>query len=192
MIKRAIKMSSILALAALLIATFNAQAQERIKLQPTAQEFVVKGTSTLHDWHMTSSEGEGFMMLNAATNGVPNFSGAEIVLSAETLKSGKRGMDKNAYKALDTEEHPSIKFVLSSAQMESATSGKASGKLTIAGFTRDVTFNIEVKGGGNSFTIKGSTDFRLTDFQIDPPTALMGTIKTGDEVTIEFNTTFQN
>jgi polyisoprenoid-binding protein YceI len=55
-----------------------------------------------------------------------------------------------------------------------------------------VTFDIEVEQSGNAFTVKGTTDFRLTDFQIDPPTALMGTIKTGDEVTIEFKATFQN
>jgi hypothetical protein len=27
----------------------------------------------------------------------------------------------------------------------------------------------------------------MTDFKIDPPTALMGTMKTGDEITISFN-----
>ncbi len=30
----------------------------------------------------------------------------------------------------------------------------------------------------------------MTDFDVKPPTALMGTIKTGDEITIVLNTTF--
>lgn len=189
--KQGVKTSLFLALGALLV-SFTLQAQQKLVLQTNSQEFAVKGTSTLHDWHMTSSEAQGFVMLNDAESSAPKFSGAEIMLAAETLKSGKKGMDKNAYKALNTEEHPGIKFILNNCEMASATNGKASGKLTIAGFTLDVTFDIEVQQAGNAYTVKGSTDFRLTDFQIEPPTALMGTIKTGDDVTIEFVTTFKN
>lgn len=189
--KRGVKASIILALGVFLV-SFNLQAQQKLVLQNNTQEFMVKGTSTLHDWHMTSSEAEGFVMLDDTKSEAPKFIGAEIMLIAETLESGKKGMDKNAFKALKTEEHPGIKFILGNCEMASATNGKASGKLTIAGFTLDVTFDIEVQQAENAYTVKGSTDFRLTDFQIEPPTALMGTIKTGDEVTIEFKATFQN
>lgn len=175
-----------------MLAAFNLQAQQKVNLKPSTQEYVVKGTSTLHDWHMTSEEAKGFVLVGLAENGVPSFSKSEITLLAESLKSGKKGMDKNAYKALKTDEFESIKFVLNNCTMESASKGKATANLNIAGFSRDVTFNIEVEKSGNGYTIKGTTDFRLTDFQIDPPTALMGTIKTGDEVTIEFKATFQN
>lgn len=181
-----------LSLVALMLAAFNLQAQQKVNLKPSTQEYVVKGTSTLHDWHMTSEEAKGFVLVGLAENGVPSFSKSEITLLAESLKSGKKGMDKNAYKALKTDEFESIKFVLNNCTMESASKGKATANLNIAGFSRDVTFNIEVEKSGNGYTIKGTTDFRLTDFQIDPPTALMGTIKTGDEVTIEFKATFQN
>ncbi|KYG72631.1 hypothetical protein AWW68_17165 [Roseivirga spongicola] len=182
----------ILSLVILMFAAFSLQAQQKVNLKPNSQEYVVKGTSTLHDWHMTSEEAVGFITVKKDANGVPSFTGSEITLKAESLKSGKKGMDKNAYKALKTEEYPSIEFVLNNCTMESATKGKATAKLTIAGFSRDVTFDIEVEQTGSAYTIKGSTDFRLTDFKIDPPTALMGTVKTGDDVTIEFKATFQN
>ncbi|WP_288343082.1 YceI family protein [uncultured Roseivirga sp.] len=181
----------ILSLVALLLISTGMQAQKTVNLKPDAQEYVVKGTSTLHDWHMTSNEAKGFVTVSMI-DGVPNFTGSEITLLAETLKSGKKGMDKNAYKALKTDEYESIEFVLNHCTMESAVLGKATAELTIAGFSRDVIFDIQVEQSGNAFTVKGTTDFHLTDFQIDPPTALMGTIKTGDEVTIEFKATFQN
>lgn len=187
-----IQSSKILALVVFFLIGLNLQAQQKLNLKAGSQEFSVKGTSTLHDWHMTSEEGEGFVQVSESAEGVLNFTGSEITLVAETLKSGKRGMDKNAYKALNTDEFPNIQFVLVSCNMESATAGKATGKLTIAGTTRNVIFDITVEKSGDAFTVKGSTDFRLTDYQIDPPTALMGTIKTGDDVTIEFNATFQN
>jgi len=139
---------------------------------------------------MESSSAEGQFNV-VVTDGLPSFTASKISFIAETLKSGKRGMDKNAYKALKTDEYPNIEFTLSECSMESATKGLATGKLIIAGFTRDVTFKIEVEKSGSDFILKGSTDFLLTDFQIDPPKALMGTIKTGNAVTIEFNSTFK-
>lgn len=189
---RAMRKMRILCLVALMLAAFSLHAQQKVNLKPNSQEYVVKGTSTLHDWHMTSEEAKGFVLVGMADNGLPSFSKSEIVLLAESLKSGKKGMDKNAYKALKTDEFESIKFVLNDCIMETTTSGKAMASLNIAGYTRDVTFNIEVEKAGEAYNITGTSDFRLTDFQIDPPTALMGTIKTGDEVTIQFKATFQN
>ncbi|NVJ47555.1 MAG: YceI family protein [Cytophagia bacterium] len=177
---------------ALLLTAFSLQAQQRVNLKPNSQKYTVKGTSTLHDWHMTSEEAKGFITVEVSDNGTPRFVGSDVTLVAESLKSGKKGMDKNAYKALNTDDYPNIQFKLNNCTMESATKGKATASLTIAGFSRDVTFDIEVESTGSAYTIKGSADFRLTDFKVDPPTALMGTIKTGDDVTIEFNATFQN
>jgi len=190
--KQVINPMKILGLAAFFLIAFNLQAQQKLNLKSDSQEFVVKGTSTLHDWHMASSEAKGSVSVKMQDNGMIDFTGSEVTLVAESLKSGKKGMDKNAYKALLTDEHPNIKFVLTNCNMQSASSGKATGKLTIAGNSREVIFEIEVEKVGNGFSIKGTTDFRLTDFQIEPPTALMGTIKTGDDVTVEFNATFQN
>lgn len=164
--------------------------QQVYEISTVEQSFKVLGTSTLHDWHMESSSAEGQFNL-VLTDGLPSFTASKISFIAETLKSGKRGMDKNAYKALKTDEYPNIEFTLSECSMESATKGLATGRLIIAGFTRDVTFKIEVEKSSSAFIIKGSTDFLLTDFQIDPPKALMGTIKTGNAVTIEFNSTFK-
>ena len=41
---------------------------------------------------------------------------------------------------------------------------------------------------GNKVTLTGATKLKMTDYKIDPPKALMGTITTGDEITIKFNT----
>ena len=38
----------------------------------------------------------------------------------------------------------------------------------------------------------GSVTFNMTNFNIDPPTAVMGTIKTGDEITIKFQVIYSN
>ena len=43
----------------------------------------------------------------------------------------------------------------------------------------------------NIIVFRGELTLKMSDYEISPPTALMGTIKTGDEVTIRFSIPFQ-
>ncbi len=174
----------------LLFSAFLTQAQSKLNLQKEGLELKIEGTSTLHDWHMTSTEATGFVMFKSDEQ-IPGFSSGEVTFEAETLKSGKRGMDKNAYKALNTSDFPKVRFVLKNCNMESAKKGTAEGQLTIAGTTRDVTFEITLNQNGQQISVHGATAFKLTNFNVEPPTAMLGAIKTGNDVTIEFKSTFQ-
>jgi polyisoprenoid-binding protein YceI len=62
--------------------------------------------------------------------------------------------------------------------------------LSIAGVAKEVKFKTKYDVDGNQITFKGSYTFKMTDFNIDPPTAVMGTIKTGDEVTVRLEIVF--
>ena len=39
----------------------------------------------------------------------------------------------------------------------------------------------------NKITLVGENKFKMTDFNIDPPKALFGTITTGDDINIKFS-----
>jgi hypothetical protein len=39
--------------------------------------------------------------------------------------------------------------------------------------------------------VKGTKQINMTDFNIKPPTAMMGTLKTANEVTVSFDLNFQ-
>ena len=39
------------------------------------------------------------------------------------------------------------------------------------------------------YQVSGAYPMKMTDFGIEPPTALLGTMTTGDDVTINFNLT---
>ncbi|EPR65510.1 hypothetical protein ADICYQ_5431 [Cyclobacterium qasimii M12-11B] len=54
----------------------------------------------------------------------------------------------------------------------------------MAGNTQTVSFLLKILTEGESISLSGSADVKLTDFKVDPPTAVFGTIKTGDEMTI--------
>ena len=65
----------------------------------------------------------------------------------------------------------------------------AKGSLNIAGVTRPVDMMVKVLIRGNRKLIfEGSQTIKMSDFDIAPPTALFGTLKTGNEVAINFKT----
>lgn len=167
------------------------QAQQKLILQQENLLFKVSGTSTLHDWDMVSNTGEGFLTYESSGTEQPKFTAAEVSFKAETLESGKNGMDKNAYKALNTKEHEDISFEFDEFESTEAGTGYVYGYLTIAGFTKSVTLDVTYTTTNNQITVEAKGGFLLTDFQVDPPTALLGTIKTGDEVTIEVKAQFK-
>jgi hypothetical protein len=111
----------------------------------------------------------------------------EIAITAHTLKSGKDGLDKNMYKALNTTQHPDITFRLLRFQ-PGAVAGtlKATGMLTIAGTEREVTLDLKTEPKDATLIVRGELPIVMTDYGIKPPKAMLGVIKTNPKVTVTF------
>lgn len=177
----------------LLLISVGLKAQTKYKLANA--ELSVSGTSSLHDWTMTSSIASGGASVTADGATLKDIQNLNVTMKAQTLKSGKGGMDDNAYKALKTKNNPDIKFTMkevkSIVKKDNNYLIEAVGTLSIAGENRTVTVQGEAHPSNGTLKITGNKKFKMTDFKIDPPTALMGTIKTGDEITINFNLTYK-
>lgn len=185
-LKRIVFVAMLLAI----IPTAFVQAQQNFEMADN-QELKVEGTSTIHDWHMTSTKATGKAVINITEKMITEISSLEVILPATSLESGKGGMDKNAFKALDTKKHENISFKLESINETEADSLTATGSLTISGVTQPVTMRVAYKIEDAGIRFIGSHPIKFTDFNIDPPKAVFGTIKTGDELTLSFNTLFQ-
>lgn len=159
---------------------------------------VIKGTSTIHDWEVDAEKMDATITLAASQsedeelqNPVEAFS---ITILVESLESGKGKMNRKMHDALKKDDHPEIMFFLKSAQMvDKVPSGqsftlKATGNLNIAGSLKEITFPVKAtKVSNNSFRFEGSHSLNMKEYDVDPPSAVFGTIKSGEEVTIEFN-----
>lgn len=154
---------------------------------------VVSGTSTLHDWDMKTSSGESdaTVMLNAGGQ-LTGLTELNFSVPAKSLKSEHKSMDKNAYKALKTAEYTLISYKLTNATVQPGGVIKCQGKLSIAGTTMDA--DLIATGQVNadkSISVKGSKKISMKAFNMVPPTFMMGTVKTGDDVTVQFDLTLK-
>lgn len=153
---------------------------------------LIKGTSTLHNWESVVEKTEATLIINNLNDiGIETLN---VKVAVFSIKSGKKTMDKLTYKALKGKEHPMITFIFKKGEIVDENSDfiniKLIGDLTIAGITKKVSVNTKINKFGNTIALKGSHKLKMTDFGIKPPRALLGTIKTGDEITIEFNLKF--
>jgi len=154
---------------------------------------VVSGTSTLHDWKMEASQGECTATFTFdATGQLNGLTSLHFTMPAQSLKSEHSGMDKNAYKALKTDKSPTITYQLTNATVTPDGAVKCLGKLTLAGAVLETDLQAVAKvNADKSITVKGSKKISMKTFNIDPPSFMMGTVKTGNDVTVSFELTLK-
>jgi len=164
-------------------------AQKEFKLSDNPY-LKVSGTSTLHDWDMPSLTATGSMTATEMDGKLTEITSLHIVMPAESIKSGKKGMDKKAYEAMKTKSHKNVIFDLKSAS-KSGDTWTLIGTFNIAGTKKQVAIKAKESKKGDLYGLNGDYSFKLSEYNITPPTAMMGTIKTGDEVKISFDVKFK-
>jgi len=157
----------------------------------------ILGTSNLHSWNETVEmvSGDGSVTWNE--DGSFNLGAIHLKMEVHSIKSDMGSiMNNNTYKALKADKNPEIIFTLTTP-VNSIKAGTASttisakGTLSIAGVTRPIDMNVKVSIQDHTvLSFEGSQTIKMTDYNISPPTALFGTLKTGDEITINFKTNF--
>ena len=160
----------------------------------TTSSFKIQGTSSLHDWEMTSQACKGTLSIHPVEQSL-NIAEITVEVSVNSLKSGKKVMDKKCYDALKSEEHPNIVFILD--QVKDLTPKGPSnyeavfqGTLHIAGVRKPADIAVQISRKENKIQVEGSKSLKMSDFDVEPPRALMGTLKTGNDIEIIFNLNF--
>ena len=154
---------------------------------------LIKGTSTLHDWESVVEKTYSKMTI-MNMDSLKQIETLRVKVISTSIKSGKKLMDKLTYKALKSEQYRWITFDFKSGELISEdnqeVSIKLNGDLSIAGVTKSVSVITNINKKGENIFLSGSYKLKMTDYGIKPPKAVFGTIKTGDEITIEFNLKF--
>ena len=161
----------------------------------------IEGTSNLHDWKVEGNTIQGHLKVqkdspaDSLLKGEPGLktesirTTLQVEIPIRSLKSGKGGMDKRMYKALKEKDHPTITYRFKDAVWvhHAPIRLQTNGELTVAGVSRQVEMMVTVEPlQGGRLKIVGETSLKMTDFQIKPPRAIMGLIRTGNEIQIVF------
>lgn len=96
-------------------------------------------------------------------------------------------MDSRMHSAFDSKKNPEISFKSTEVTLnDDLKGGVAKGQLTMAGSTRTVEIPFTIESVGNNWKFVGLSGLKMTNFDMSPPTAVMGTIRAGDDVTVRF------
>lgn len=154
-------------------------------------EVMVIGTSNVHDWEAPAEEFSGSAAIEVAEDSLISISELQFTVQAEEINSGKGGMDKRIDDALKINKHPEITYVLSEINEMNDGTLVATGKLTIAGVSKDVQMEVEFELlPDGAILFNGTQNIDMTNYDMSPPTAMFGTIKAGAEVDVRFAAKF--
>jgi polyisoprenoid-binding protein YceI len=155
----------------------------------------IAGTSNVHDYTASTTTAR-LVRLQLATGALPTLEALaapgtveafEIAIPAATLSSEKDGLDKNMHKALKVKEHQDITFRLGRLEPTAdARTFRATGVLQIAGIERTAIFPVTVERTAAALVVRGEVPLLMTDFDIVPPKAMLGMLKTDPKVVITF------
>ncbi|MDR8391343.1 YceI family protein [Aliifodinibius sp. S!AR15-10] len=121
----------------------------------------------------------------------------KVTIPVKALECGKSKMNRDLYNALKAEKHPQITYQLLQADLLSQSVHPDStgwmkihteGMLAIAGVEKKTDLVVEGQLIGDShFRVKGVKPLNMRDFNIEPPTTLMGLIKASEKLTVHFD-----
>lgn len=173
----------------LLLFQLNAINAQSVKVK--AFKMTVKGISSLHDWESVVEKIDCRGLLTMSEDAI-EIKDMIIKIPVTGIKSTKgKMMDNKTYDAFKHEKYPFIIFTLSSKRVnESNATIDVKGNISMAGITKAITLTVNCKILSNGeLQVTGSKKLIMTEFQMEPPTAMMGTIKVGDEVVVSFDLT---
>ncbi len=175
---------------------------EKMLTFSSESQFSIQGTSTLHEWVVKTSDVTGNILLppeflSEAGPAAGTMIDSVIIKVPVQKMDGGRGqvMNDKIVKALSGTTHPHVIYTLNEAKVidnpEAASdeiSIEADGKLNIGGVIRDMKLILAgQKSESNDWIFEGSKQMKMSDFEIEPPSAMFGQIVTGDEITINYS-----
>ncbi len=163
------------------------------------------GNSTLHAYESTATElllesdvvmGQKSAIPDAIYSGIEaagRVAGLRLTVPVRGLKSGIVGFSGLMHKALKHKAHPNIIFVMKSytvakdAKQPDVFMITAEGDLTLAGVTNRLSITMTGLLEGDYAHVTGARDLLMTDFGVEPPTMMFGTIKADDKVVVKWD-----
>ena len=172
----------------------STQAQDW-KLDPESPVLVeITGTSTLHDWKVTSpgtQEVPTQLSFNLEDqNQIIEFG---FKVPVDSMDGGRgSSMNTKIFDAFQSSKHPFVHYQQNQPATLTETSEQgvfaitSVGILSMAGVDKPITVACTGNIKNGTLIIAGNKDLKISDFGMVPPSAMFGQIKTNDNVVVNF------
>ena len=155
--------------------------------QPSNVDFTVSGTSTVRGW--TCSVSGTAQVTSGSSAPAPGFAAgvqsATLTVPVADFECPDETMTEHLMDAMKPAEFGEITFRLDSYET-SGDGAEASGALTIQAVTMPVSFPISLTPSGAGVTIAGEVGLDMTEYGVEPPVVLLGLLRVGPEIRIQF------
>jgi polyisoprenoid-binding protein YceI len=177
------------------------EATIRYDSQPNSSTCSMDGTSTMHDWTMTTAIISGYIEADAnfpeSALSNPAAASPKVVanMPVRAFKSGKKTMDEKMQEHMQADKFGRIEYRLISLKPKSKPGATgplefdALGTLTIVGKTVTNTMPVTIEKKDGKLKVVGSTPLKMTDYGLKAPEiSLLGlpAISVGNDLKIKF------
>jgi polyisoprenoid-binding protein YceI len=157
------------------------------------------GTSTVRAWTCTAEQIESKIdaetgMSDAVLDGRKVAGSLEVTFPVEKLECRNGTMNEHMRKALVATKYPEITFTLSGYNLMKGTpvSGTVQGTLTMNGQTHPIAVPVQFARADGALRVTGKVPVKMTEWGVQPPRLMLGTLKVGDAVTVQFDLLLQH
>jgi polyisoprenoid-binding protein YceI len=151
-------------------------------------DFTISGTSTIRGWTCTA---KGTMTVTPGSGGpaVPGFAkgvqSASVVVPVKAFTCPEAEMTEHLMQAMKPEQFPEIVYKVEKYEV-TGDRAQVSGTMTIQAKSQPLTVPVTVKSDGAGVALKGDTRLDMTSYGVQPPVVMLGMLKVGPQIRIEF------
>ena len=147
----------------------------------------IEGQSSVHPWTCEAAVPQAHLEVDATAPEMVRALHLKVEIAG--IECGNGTMNDKLREALHADKFPAIEYRLTQAERlpEAGTRIEATGDLSINGRTRRAAFQVDVKPQPDGTAqANGSIVMLMSDFGVEPPTAMLGLLRTADEITVRF------
>ena len=192
---RAATMRALTALSILPAAIALSPGAAAIDVQPGSRLWI-NGSSTVRSFECTATSFATDIQsapgtVAALVTGEKVVTTVEVTVPAAKLDCRNGTMNEHMMKALKAKANPNIVFTLASYDLVPQNEGlriTLNGQLTLGGVTKPVTIATAAKPEADgTLRVSGTHEIRMTEFDLKPPSLMLGTMKVDEKVKVSFD-----
>jgi len=158
------------------------------------------GTSTVRSWSCKATQIDAAIDADAGAaagvlKGQKAVKAVTLTFPTAKLDCANGTMNGHMMKALNGTTHPNITFALSGYDLSAAApvKGTLNGALTINGVTKPIAMPAEFSSAANgALHVVGKYSLTMTEWQVVPPKLMMGAMKVGPVIVVNFDLLLSN